>query len=187
MGLPQGFSYEGDFLRPEAADSLLKLFEEELHWQHMDIVLFGRKVAQPRLTAWYADSGVRYAYSGLPLDPLPWHPALLKLRKRLQEHLGTPFNSVLCNAYRDGQDSMGWHADNEPELGSMPVIASLSLGAVRRFRIRSVDKSVSQGMDLGHGSLLVMSQASQRDYRHALPKTARNISLRINLTFRQVY
>ncbi len=141
---------------------------------------------EPRLTAWYADPGVRYGYSGQALEPAAWPASLDTLRRELRARLGCDFNAVLCNAYRDGQDAMGWHADDEPELGPEPVIASLSLGATRRFRIRPRRGGESVGLELESGSLLLMDGRSQADYCHALVRTRRPVRPRINLTFRQV-
>ncbi len=111
---------------------------------------------------------------------------LLELRQRLERSLGARFNSVLANAYRDGQDSMGWHADDEPELGPRPLIASISLGATRRFLIRERGRSRSSGLDLETGSLLVMKGDCQSTYRHCVPKTRKPAGLRINLTYRKI-
>ena len=141
---------------------------------------------QPRLTCWFADKGIRYSYSGLQLKSRPWHPELLQLRNYLQTELGQPFNSVLANAYRNGSDSMGWHADDEKELGTRALIASISMGASRKFKMQSRNGKVKQDFQLENGSLLVMQRHCQTRYRHALPKTAKNIGLRINLTFRLI-
>lgn len=184
MNLPPGFVYHAGWLSDPAAWEA-RLWST-LSWASREIILFGRPVLQPRLVDWYADPGVAYRYSGVTLGPNPWPRNLDRLRQRLDAEFGTAFNSVLCNAYRDGSDSMGWHADDEPELGPQPVIASLSLGATRRFRIRPRDGGESVGVDLEAGSLLMMSGNSQARFQHALPKTKRPVGLRINLTFRQV-
>jgi len=165
---------------------LLDKLGAELAWQRHEIKLFGRRIMQPRLSCWYGDEGVSYGYSGLKLEALPWHPGLQNLRHRLETELHQPFNSVLANAYRDGNDSMGWHADDEPELGDAPTIASLSLGYPRRFLVRSKRGKERRAMMLGNGSLLVMRGAAQSAYQHALPKTLKTAGYRINLTFRNV-
>ena len=188
---PEAFSYHESFLGRDEADKALAMLWSELEWRQEAITLFGRRVMQPRLIAWYGDPGARYAYSGLTLEPLAWHPLLAELRARLESFIGCPFNSVLANAYRDGRDSMGWHRDDERELGPEPTIASLSLGAERRFLWRAVRRhgegpARSEGMTLAHGSLLVMKGRSQSDYQHALPKTRRPCGLRVNLTFRNI-
>lgn len=184
--LPPGFDYRPGWLAPERATALLKTLRRETAWEQPDIVIFGRRVAQPRLVAWQADPGVDYRYSGLTLTAKPWHPEVRGLREELTELLGEPFNSVLLNAYRDGADSMGWHADDEPELGAEPLIASVSLGQSRRMRLRAVAGGGSIGWDLESGSLLVMSGRSQADFQHAIPKTRRAVGMRINLTFRTI-
>jgi alkylated DNA repair dioxygenase AlkB len=177
--------YVPGFLDPKlAADYLIRL-RAELDWSQREIVLFGRRHLQPRLVAWHGDPGASYSYSGQTLHPAPWHPVLLDIRERLAACTAAAFNSVLANAYRDGSDSMGWHRDDEPELGAEPVIASVSLGAPRRLLIRE-RKRPSQGLTLEAGSLLLMQGEFQRRFRHALPKTRQAVGLRINLTYRLV-
>jgi alkylated DNA repair dioxygenase AlkB len=150
-------------------------------------VLFGRRVAAPRLEAWYGDPGARYAYSGLAHEPLPWTPLLLDLRERVVDAAGGAYNSVLANLYRDGNDSNGWHADDERELGPEPHIASLSFGAPRRFLMRHRrDPSLRLELLLAPGSLLVMRGATQQCWKHAVPKTRAVTGARINLTYRLV-
>ncbi len=185
LGLPPGFDYQRDFVPDH--EVLERVLWERLDWFQQEIMMFGKPVLQPRLVAWYAETGVDYGYSGIRLQPRAFPAPLDTLRERLFRALGQRFNSVLCNGYRDGADSMGWHADDEPELGPRPLIASISLGQTRRFRIRSRVSQESLGLDLEPGSLLVMYGHSQRDYQHALPKTRRAVGRRINLTFRQVW
>ncbi len=166
------------------------LFEElvaTVAWQQQRIRLFGRERPTPRLAAWYGDAGARYRYSGLDLEPLPWLPPLQALRERLQHALGTPFNSVLLNWYRDGNDGMGLHADDEPELGERPVIAAVTLGAERPLVFRPRDRAMKPlRLDLADGSLLVMAGDCQRHWRHELPKSRRLLAGRISLTYRQI-
>lgn len=188
---PDCFEYRPNFLAERQADRWLQRLWGELKWRRQEITLFGRRIMQPRLIAWYGDPDAVYAYSGLTLQPLPWHPLLLELKDRLEAATGGRFNSTLANAYRDGRDSMGWHSDDEKELGSAPLIASVSLGEERRFLVRpkhrpAGTRPASQGMTLGHGSLLLMRGDSQRLYQHSLPRTRRPIGLRINLTYRLV-
>jgi alkylated DNA repair dioxygenase AlkB len=133
------------------------------------------------------DPDAKYTYSGLSNEPLPWTPALLDLRASVARAADTSFNSVLCNLYRDGNDSMGFHADAEPELGAEPVIASLSLGAERKFQVRAKrDAADRLDLQLSNGSLLVMRGALQQNYRHAVPKQRGIAEPRINLTFRWI-
>ncbi|RYU78431.1 alpha-ketoglutarate-dependent dioxygenase AlkB family protein [Hymenobacter persicinus] len=179
-----------DFLPPAAAGALLTELTTTINWRQEPIKLFGKEVMQPRLTAWYGDPDARYSYSGISLTPQPWTPALQLLREQVQQVAGAPFNSVLLNLYRSGQDSMGWHADDEPELGPAPVIASLSLGATRRFRLRPrhpqqlLHEAVS--LALPAGSLLLMRGPTQRHWLHSIPKTTALLGPRLNLTFRLV-
>ncbi|UOR04722.1 alpha-ketoglutarate-dependent dioxygenase AlkB [Hymenobacter aerilatus] len=178
------------FLPPATADALLHELEHTIEWRQEAIRLYGREVLQPRLTAWYGDSAATYCYSGLQLTPQPWTPVLQQVRVQLEAATNSTFNSVLLNLYRYGQDSMGWHADDEPELGQMPVIASLSLGATRRFRLRPRDARITPhaplSLDLPSGSLLVMRGPTQQYWLHAVPKTARPAGARLNLTFRLI-
>jgi alkylated DNA repair dioxygenase AlkB len=156
--------------------------QQETTWEQHTITLFGRTVPTPRLTAWTGDAA--YRYSGISNEPQPWTPTLAALRDRLVVELGSPFNSCLANLYRDGTDSMGEHSDDEPELGPRPTIASVSLGARRRFVLRHRATGQRWSYDLGAGDLLVMRAESQSDYRHAVPKTRRLVGPRMNLTFR---
>jgi alkylated DNA repair dioxygenase AlkB len=175
------------WLDPAIADEVMAVLRHGVAWEVHRIRLFGREHASPRLSSWIGDPGAAYRYSGVRFDPKPWPPALMQLRRRLQGELGVDFNSVLANLYRDGRDAMGWHSDDEPELGPAPTIASLSLGATRRFVLKHRrDPARKLALELLHGSLLVMSGETQRHYRHALPRTARPVGERINLTFRRV-
>jgi alkylated DNA repair dioxygenase AlkB len=182
---PDCFEYHTAFIRQPEADTFLAGLWKEVDWRQEKITVFGRRVSQPRLIAWYGDPEAVYSYSGLQLRPRPWLPALQKLKYRIEDFTGQAFNSVLANAYRNGSDSMGWHRDDEKELGLEPAIASLSLGQERRFLVREKGQK-SDAIVLEHGSLLVMKGSSQRQYQHSLPKTRRSIGLRINLTFRMI-
>mgnify|MGYP001378777218 CR=1 FL=1 len=175
------------WLPPEAAEALMQALLREVPWQVHTVRLFGRELPSPRLSCWIGDPGAAYRYSGTRFAPQPWIAPLAALRERLQAELGHPFNSVLANRYRGGGDAMGWHSDDEPELGPEPAIASLSLGATRRFLLRHRrDASLRLALALEAGSLLLMEGPTQRHWHHALPRTARPVGERINLTFRQV-
>ncbi|TZF91178.1 alpha-ketoglutarate-dependent dioxygenase AlkB family protein [Cognatilysobacter lacus] len=171
-----------------AADAAMAFatLHRAIDWENHPVRLFGREHAAPRLSRWFGDAGTAYRYSGIVREPSPWLPPLAALRERLSAELDVEFNSVLANLYRDGRDAMGWHADDEPELGSDPVIASLSLGATRRFVVKHRDGTPRLAVELPAGSLLVMQGRTQANYRHALPRTARPVRPRINLTFRNV-
>lgn len=169
------------------ADAALTALLAEVAWAQGHISMFGREVAEPRLTAWYGDAGAVYIYSGRRNEPAPWTPRLAELRDAVAAESGRAFNSVLLNLYRDGNDSMGMHADREPELGAEPFIASLSLGATRTFRLRHRRKK-EPGLDLelSHGALLLMGGRLQHEWRHGVPKQPRVTEPRINATFRWV-
>ena len=159
----------------------------ELPWRQEAITLFGRQQLQPRLQVWMGDPDASYRYSGTEFKPSPWHGAIKSLADCLSDDFGTSFNSVLCNLYQHGQHSMGWHSDDERELGPCPIIASVSLGAPRRFIVRrKQDHKHKYEYALGHGALLVMQGDTQRFWQHGIPKTARSVAPRINLTFRHI-
>jgi alkylated DNA repair dioxygenase AlkB len=180
------------WLPAAAADKLFASLRDPVQagidWEVHRLKLFGREVDSPRLSRWIGDPGTAYRYSGVRFEPASWPRALSVIRKAVNAAAGEEFNSVLANLYRDGNDTMGWHSDDEPELGVQPIIASLSLGAERKF----VLKSRAPGGDklelaLPHGSLLVMRGDTQKNYKHALPRTKKPTGERMNLTFRRVY
>ncbi len=173
------------------AQDAATLYERLLHevlWQQQPITIYGRTVMQPRLLTWMGDADAVYTYSNIRQVPMPWSPSVLSIRQQVEAAAGARFNSVLLNYYRNGADSMGWHSDDEVELGDRPIIASLSLGAARRFIFRPVDKNDRRRVPLvlSNGSLLVMCGDCQRRWHHAVPKTARPVGGRINLTFRWI-
>ncbi|MDH5834700.1 alpha-ketoglutarate-dependent dioxygenase AlkB family protein [Luteimonas kalidii] len=175
------------WIAPGQADALFASLHRELPWRVHRVRMFGREIDAPRLSCWIGDSNAHYRYSGTTHVPEPWPGALAAVRARLAHETGVAFNSVLANLYRDGRDCMGWHSDDEPEFGPRPVIASVSLGATRRFVLRHRREPTRKvAFELAHGSLLLMRGETQRDWRHALPRTARALGPRINLTFRRV-
>jgi alkylated DNA repair dioxygenase AlkB len=179
--------HEG-WLGPDDAAELFVGLRDEIGWRQERIRIHGREHAQPRLVAWFGDPEASYTYSGLALSPEPWPARLAALRKRVEREADTAFNSVLCNLYRDGTDSMGMHADDERELGPNPVIASVSLGTTRRFTMRHrKDVRERLDLDLPGGSLLVMRGTTQHFWRHGVPKQRAIIESRINLTFRRIF
>ena len=183
---PDGdFRIARSFWQCDEADALLERLCEEIAWARHEVVLFGRRVPSPRLSAWYGDPEASYAYSGHRYVPLPWTSALSTVRSRIETALDRPFNGMLANLYRDGRDGMGWHRDDERELGPEPAIASTSFGAPRRFVLRH-RSGERRELVLEHGSLLLMAGASQRHWQHALPKTRRPCGPRLNLTFRRI-
>ncbi|MEM7409780.1 MAG: alpha-ketoglutarate-dependent dioxygenase AlkB [Myxococcota bacterium] len=176
------------FLAPEDRPGVEAL-ASELPLRPDTFTLFGKTVPVPRLLSWHGDPGCSYRYSGQTYPPTPWTPTLLRLRAALFEETGLDFNGVLANYYRDGADSMGWHSDDERELGPSPddiAIASISLGAERRFRMRHRQDGRGRDGPLPDGSLLLMRGTTQRHWKHSLPKTRRPIGPRLNLTFRML-
>jgi len=169
------------------ADECLRRLSAELPWTQPAVEVYGRRHPVPRLQSWHGDPEAQYRYSGLTLTPEPWHPLLAAVRARIESMSGTRFNSVLANLYRDGQDAMGWHADDEPELGPHPRVASLSLGAERDFALRRKgDTRMAFKWPLAHNELWLMEPALQHDWEHSLPRRKRVRAQRLNLTFRWV-
>jgi len=175
------------FCSAAAAQTWFARLHAEIPWAQHRLKIFGRSVDSPRLSCWIGDAEAVYTYSRTRFEPRPWTPALRDLREAVNRFCGEVYNSVLCNLYRDGDDAMGWHSDSEPELGTEPVIASLSFGATRRFRLHHKrNPALRSEIALESGSLLLMAGATQTNYRHDLPRTARQIGPRINLTFRRI-
>lgn len=157
-----------------------------LNWQQRELMIYGRRVLTPRLVAWCGDPGVHYHYSGDTAPRQPWPGALQRLRQQLEAFCHHPFNGVLANYYRNGDDSMGWHSDDETSLGKQPVIASISLGAGRDFSFRPRGGGSTRHLHLENGSLLIMAGETQRHWQHALPRRRSTREPRLNLTFRHV-
>lgn len=177
-----------NFLKSQVAEELFHQFNAKTTWEQNQLFIANRYVDIPRLNAWYADSAQSYTYSGIQLQPLPEYAELKRLRHRLINETGLQLNSCLLNCYRDGQDSVAWHCDDEPELGRNPTIVSISLGAERKFMIRSLnDHNEKLCLLLPHNSLLIMEGEIQHRYEHQVPKEANVSQRRINLTFRQIF
>jgi len=172
--------FEEAFLPLELADRYFVELRDTCAWEQKPGV-FGHM--QPRLTASYGDEGVTYRYSGTLNVALPWTPTLSEIKQKIETVEGR-YNYCLLNRYRTGQDSMGMHADNEPEEGN--VIGSLSLGATRSFRIRHNKTKETRSFPVGHGTLIIMAGTMQQFWKHEIPKTRENVGERINLTFRQI-
>ena len=179
--------YYPNFIKYQDATALLDRLLYETDWKEESITLFGKKYKQPRLTAWYGEEQMNYSYSGINMVAVPFTPTLLKIRSLVEYFTNETFNSVLLNLYRDGDDSNGWHSDDEKELGKDPVIASLSLGAVRKFKLKyRLDSTIRYDISLGHGSLLLMKAETQHFWKHQIPKSKKVDQARINLTFRRI-
>ena len=177
------------FFTEKQSNFYLQELQSTIAWQQEQIKMFGKQIWLPRLTAWYGDPGKTYQYSGIQNEPLPWTPALLEIKQAVETLAVVSFNSVLLNYYRHGHDSMGWHADDEPELSSNPVIASVSFGQTRRFdfRHRTNKNLPKKSVSLSSGSLLLMQGTTQHFWQHQVPKTNQPVASRLNLTFRIIY
>jgi alkylated DNA repair dioxygenase AlkB len=179
--------YYPQFYDKEQADIIFAELAKDIPWQQDEISVYGKIHPQPRLTALFGNEGKPYSYSNITMQPHPWNSLLQKLKTEIENVSETVFTTVLLNQYRDGKDSNGWHADNEKELGTNPVIASLSFGAERTFQLKhNFDKDLKKNIILQHGSLLLMKGTTQHFWKHQIPKTAKPISPRINLTFRVI-
>lgn len=177
-----------NFFSKAASDNLYSRLLSDIKWMETKIVVYGKEHDTPRLTAWYGDPGTDYTYSGLKMNPFRWTEDLLFIKNKVDEAAGVTFNSVLLNLYGSGKDSVGWHRDNEKEFGINPVIASVSFGETRPFHLKhkfkkDVEKVI---IPLTHGSLLIMKGTTQHYWEHQIPKTSKEISPRINLTFRVI-
>jgi alkylated DNA repair dioxygenase AlkB len=179
--------YYPEYFGIEEADQYFNELLQQTNWQQDDIKVFGKTYQQPRLTALYGDSGKPYSYSNITMYPEIFTPLLKKIKSKIEQESGHRFNTVLLNLYRDGQDSNGWHADNEKELGKNPVIASVSFGETRPFHFKHrTIKTERHKLDLTHGSLLIMKSEMQHYWLHQIAKTKKPVSPRINLTFRYI-
>ncbi len=173
-----------EFFSPLEADDHFNDLLAKTPWEQHILSMFGKQVLEPRLSAWHAEADLAYTYSGQPRTPHPFNDPLTAVRKACEAHVGQLFNGALVNLYRSGADAMGWHSDDEPINGINPVIASISLGAERRFDLRHKRTREVVSAILPHGSLLVMSGACQTNWHHRIAKTTREIEPRINITFR---
>lgn len=168
------------------SNKLLKELLSSIKWRQDKMKIFGKEVDLPRLTAWYGDEDKSYTYSGIPMNPESWTPILLSIKERIEQVAEVKFNSVLVNLYRNGKDSVSWHSDDEPELGTNPIIGSISFGETRRFQLRHKwNKDLDKvEITLSHGSVLLMKGSTQHFWQHQILKTSKPLKERINLTFR---
>jgi len=157
-----------------------------MKWKHDSINMYGKDIPLPRLTTWYGDKGKAYTYSGIKSEPNEWNKGLAYIKKEVESVSDSYFNSVLVNWYRDGEDHLNWHADDEKELGVNPVIASVNFGETRDFIVRKNDKSQKISIPLKHGTLLIMGGRMQHFWQHSVPKRKKVKSSRLNLTFRTI-
>ena len=181
------FEYYPNFFTNDEAEALFKKIHDETKWQHDEITIFGKKIAQPRLTCLFGNEGKPYSYSGITMHPNPWNPTLVYIKEKIEAIAQQHFTTVLANLYRNEKDSNGWHADNEKELGRNPIIASVSFGEVRKFQLKhNNNPDAKLTLNLSPGSLLLMKEGSQIHYKHQIPKATQSKKDRINLTLRTI-
>jgi len=181
------YIYISDFFSKSESNDLFVRLRENIKWKQESMNMYGKQLNFPRLTAWYGDSDKPYSFSGIKLQPNPWTDDLLLIKEKVEAKTNKLFNSVLLNQYRDGNDSISWHTDAEPELGKNPVIASVTFGATRKFQLRHKETKEKIELDLVNGSLLVMQGELQHFWQHQIPKSTTIKNGRINLTFRSIY
>ena len=189
LSMPDGeVSIYHHFFSKTESDKYFRDLSEETKWRQDKINFYGKEIDLPRLTAWHGDPDKSYMYSRISMNPEPWTPTLLSIKKRIEEIAAVNFNSVLLNLYRGGRDGVSWHSDDEPDLGENPVIGSVSFGATRRFQFRHKYRKELNKIDieLTHGSFLLMKGQTQQFWQHQIPKTSKSLKPRINLTFRVI-
>ena len=186
--------YNGDatlynnFFTAGESNDYFRILMSDIQWKQEPIKIFGKEVMQPRLTAWYGDSDKPYSYSGITMQPNAWTKTLYAIKQKIEPAAGVIFTSALLNLYRNGSDSMGWHRDNEKELGDVPVIGSVSFGATRLFQFRNhKTKKDLRSLELTDGSLLLMRGRTNHFWEHQVPKTSQPVKERINITFRVIF
>ncbi|MDB5140695.1 MAG: alpha-ketoglutarate-dependent dioxygenase AlkB [Mucilaginibacter sp.] len=192
--LPQGslppdlMEYHQGIFDAKESIAFMETFIHTVPWEQKTVTMYGKEIITPRLIAWYGDTGKDYAFSGTKYDPIPWTEELLKIKLITEKLAGITFNSVLLNYYRNGNDSVAWHSDDEYELGIKPVIASVSFGQVRKFDIRhKTDHQNKYSIALENGSLLLMKGDMQLNWEHRIPKSTKPLKPRVNLTFRVIH
>ena len=181
--------YFPEFFSREKSLNFLPQLLDTIKWKQNTIKMYGKENPVPRLEAWYGDPGKSYAYSGIRMEPSTWTDELNEIKRSIESEVAISFNSVLINYYRDGQDRVAWHSDDEKELGKNPVIGSVSFGAERTFKLRHKqykENNLKQSIVLKNGSFLLMKGATQHHWMHEIPRTAKPIGPRINLTFRVI-
>jgi alkylated DNA repair dioxygenase AlkB len=184
---PELLESRAGFFNPDDSATFLNTFINSIPWKQETIKMYGKLMQTPRLTAWYGDNDKDYTSSGTKYHPIPWTDELLAIKKKTEALAGIRFNSVLLNYYRNGNDSVAWHSDDEYELGKDPVIASVSFGQVRRFDVRhKLDHDRKYAIYLENGSLLLMKGNLQHDWEHRIAKSTTHMKERVNLTFRVI-
>ena len=187
ISIPNGeYIYLPDFFTKSESDKYFQVLKDDILWKQESMNMYGKQVMFPRLTAWYGDNNKPYSFSGITLRPHSWTKELLEIKNKIEPIANTQFNSVLLNQYRNGNDSISWHTDAEKELGLNPIIGSVNFGATRKFQLRHIETKEKIEIELTHGSLLIMQGELQHFWQHQVPKTAKKVNERINLTFRVI-
>jgi alkylated DNA repair dioxygenase AlkB len=187
ISIPNGeYIYLPDFFTKPQSDKYFQVLKDNILWKQESMNMYGKQVMFPRLTAWYGDNDKPYSFSGITLRPHSWSKELLEIKNKIEPIANTQFNSVLLNQYRNGNDSISWHTDAEKELGLNPIIGSVNFGATRKFQLRHIETKEKIEIELTHGSLLIMQGELQHFWQHQVPKTAKIVNERINLTFRVI-
>jgi alkylated DNA repair dioxygenase AlkB len=187
--IPDGkITFHKGFFSLAESQKLMQTLIKTINWTQDEVIVYGKRHKIPRLNAWYGDEGKIMKYSGLTLEPKMWTKELTEIKTRVEKASGIKFNSCLLNYYRDGKDGMGWHQDNEKELGLNPTIASVTFGETRPFQIKHIKDKEQKKIDipLTNGSLLIMEEETQHYWKHQIPKTTKPIEARLNLTFRKI-
>jgi alkylated DNA repair dioxygenase AlkB len=179
--------YHGIVLNEKEATQICKNLLDTIPWKQDEVMMFGKKIMTKRKVAWYADAGISYTYAGVKKSGLEWTKSLLEIKQKVESITGASYNACLLNLYHEGEEGMGWHRDNEKEIVAESSIASLSLGAVRKFAFKHAKTNERLDIELANGSLLDMKGPIQQNWYHSLPKTMRIKQLRINLTFRLMH
>lgn len=180
------YIWEPNFYSPKESKSLFQILYDELPWEGGEINLFGKTYQIPRKQVMFADNGLNYGYSGKKLNVINWNAVVKDIKNQIELESNYDFNACLANLYRDGDDSNGWHSDNEKELGKNPIIGSISLGATRAFKLKHLKTNTRLEFELTSGSLLIMGGEMQHFWKHQIPKTKSSVEPRINLTFRKL-
>ena len=186
VDLPPGFVYLPNFMDKQDADEAFDHLFSNLAWQQPTIEVYGKRHLVPRLQCWMGEIGSHYQYSGKLFTATGWNAHVLRIKQQVEKQTNKTFNSALVNLYRDGQDKMGWHADDEKELGTSPAVVTVSLGVQRTFQFKHNSQGETVNLELESGSLLLMQPGVQASYKHAVPARQKIHQGRISLTFRDI-
>jgi alkylated DNA repair dioxygenase AlkB len=180
-------NYHGCIIEPVDSKRFFERLRDDIDWRHDEVIMFGKRITTARKTAWYGDENFPYTYSRITRTALPWTTVLLELKNLVEKISGETYNACLLNLYHNGNEGMAWHSDDEVELKKNAAIASLSIGAERKFGFKHKTNQTTVALTLENGSLLVMKDNTQSHWLHRLPTTKKVQEARINLTFRSMH